>query len=190
MSSMCRWSIVFLSCVAANAQTEKAPPSEVAGIPVNYDEAKVGDYTLPDPLVLANGKPVRDAKTWTQKRRPEIVRLFEENQYGRAPGRPAGMSFDVFDKGTPALDGKAIRRQVTVYFSADKNGPKMDLLIYLPAEARKPAPLLLNLSFSANSSAVDDPGIKPGEVWGRDKKRVQAPKGGFGRINPAPFLAQ
>jgi hypothetical protein len=66
----------------------------------------------------------------------------------------------------------------------------MDLLIYLPADVRKPAPLLLNLSFTANSSAVDDPGIKPGEVWGRDKKRVPAPKGGFGRVNPAPFLAQ
>jgi hypothetical protein len=94
MSSLCRWSIVFLSSIAASAQTEKAPPSEVAGIPVNYDEAKVGTYTLPDPLVLANGKPVRDARTWTEKRRPEIVRLFEENQYGRSPGRPAGMTFD------------------------------------------------------------------------------------------------
>jgi hypothetical protein len=141
--------------------------------------------------MLANGKPVRDAKTWYEKRRPEIVRLFEENQFGRSPGRPVGMSFDVFDQGTLALDGKAIRRQVTVYFSRDKTGPKLDLLIYLPAEASKPVPLLLNLSFSANSSTVDDPGIKPGEIWNRDKKRVPAPQGGnFGRLNVAPFLAQ
>ncbi len=149
-------SLVLLVCVAqrtqtevfATTQTQNAPPKEVAGIPVNYDEALVGSYTLPDPLVLANGKPVRDAKTWLQKRRPEIVSLFEDNQFGRSPGRPKDMSFDVFDKGTPALDGKAVRRQVTVYFSSDKNGPKMDLLIYLPAAARKPVPLLLNLSFS------------------------------------------
>jgi hypothetical protein len=163
----------------------------VAGIPVNYDEALVGTYVLPDPLVLADGKPVRDAKTWYQKRRPEIVRLFEEKQFGRSPGRPDGMSFDVFDKGTPALEGKAVRRQVTVYFSRDKTGPKMDLLIYLPAGARKPVPLLLNVGFSANSSAVDDPGIKPGEVWGRDKKKVPAPKGmNFGRLRVEPFLAR
>src|ERR1700733_9066827 len=149
MSSSCRWLIAIACSVAANAQTEKAPPSVVAGIPVNYDEALVGTYTLPDPLVLANGKPVRDAKTWNEKRRPEIVRLFEENQYGRAPGRPSAMTFDVFDKGTPAFDGKAIRRQVTVHFSADKEGPKMDLLLYLPAHAQKPVPFLLNASFSA-----------------------------------------
>ena len=91
---------VLLFTGAIYSQDAKTRPrSEVAGIPVNYDEAKVGSYTLPDPLTLANGKPVRDAKTWLQKRRPEIVRLFEENQFGRSPGRPAGMSFDVFDKG-------------------------------------------------------------------------------------------
>jgi len=175
--------------VCATSQTQNTPPKEVAGIPVNYDEALVGSYTLPDPLVLANSKPVRDAKTWLQKRRPEIVSLFEENQFGRSPGRPKDMSFEVFDKGTPALDGKALRRQVTVYFSSDKNGPKMDLLIYLPAAARKPVPLLLNLSFAANSSAVDDPGIKLGEVWNREKKRVPAPKAApIGRLNVAPLL--
>src|ERR1700676_1206072 len=136
---------IILPCCAAHGQTAKAPASVVAGIPANYDESLVGTYTLPDPLVLANGKPVRDAKTWTEKRRPDNVRLFEENQYGRSPVRPAGMTFDVFDKGTPAFDGKAIRRQVTVHFSADPAGPKMDLLLYLPARATKPAPFLVNI---------------------------------------------
>ena len=186
MSSLCRWSIAFLSCCAASAQTEKAPPSEVAGIPVNYDEARVGTYTLPDPLVLANRKPVRDAKTWTEKRRPEIVRLFEENQYGRSPGRPAGMTVEVFDKGTPAFDGKAIRKQVTVHFSATN---KMDLLLYLPAHATKPVPFLLNLSFSANSNTVDDPGVRVGEVWGPDKKKIPANQGRkFGKIDVPRLL--
>jgi len=178
-------------CYAAFAQdappprpAPRPPATEVAGIHVNYDEALVGTYTLPDPLKLANGKPVKDAKTWTGKRRPEIVRLFEENQYGRAPGRPDAMTFDVFDKGTPAFDGKAIRRQVTIYFSADKNGPRMDLLTYVPAAATKPSPLLLNISFSANSSTVADPGVRAGEIWGRDKKKVPASQGmNFGRIN-------
>jgi hypothetical protein len=179
----------FLSAGAHAQPQPPAAPAAVAGIPINYDETKVGSYTLPGPLTLSNGKPVRDAKTWTEKRRPEIVRLFEENEYGRSPGRPKAMTFDIFDKGTPTFDGKAVRRQVTIYFSADKNGPKVDLLLYLPADARKPVPLLLNIGFSANSSTVDDPGVKPGEVWGRDKKRVPAPKTGIGHLNVAPFLA-
>ena len=102
---------------AANAAspTAKGAPSVVAGIPVNYDEAKVGTYTLPNPLKLNDGRPVRDAKTWREKRRPEIVKLFETQQFGVAPGRPADESFEVFDKGTPALNGKAIRKQVRIY---------------------------------------------------------------------------
>jgi hypothetical protein len=176
---------------AARAFPQQKPPDVVAGIPVNYDETRVGTYTLPDPLTLSNGKPVRDAKTWSEKRRPEIVRLFEENQFGRCPKRPAWMSFDVFDKGTPAFEGKAIRRQVTIYFSQDKAGPKVDVLLYVPKRARKPVPLLLNISFAANSSVVDDPGVKRGQIWDREKKRVPAPeKTNFGKLNVVPILDQ
>jgi hypothetical protein len=167
------------------------PPTEVAGIPVNYDESRIGSYTLPDLLVLADGKPVRDAKTWTSKRRPEIVRLFEENEYGRAPGRPKDMSFEVSDKGTPAMGGKSIRKQVTIYFSADKSGPKEDLVIYLPPDATKPVPLLLAINFSPNSAIFDDPEIKLGEMWSRDKKRVPATRGGgLGRMKIDGLLAK
>ena len=188
MSLHYRW-LIAISCIFLNAPSSaqpKAPPSEVAGIPVNYDEAKVGIYQIPDPLVLADGKPVRDAKTWLDKRRPEIVRLFEENQYGSSPGRPSGMTFEVFDKGTQAFEGKAIRRQVTIHVSADK---KFDLLLYLPAHSQKPVPFLLHLSFSANSTTVDDPGIKPGEVWSPDKKRIPASKGrSFGKVDVVRLL--
>ena len=69
--------LAFLICCAAYAQPVRPPAAVVAGIPVNYDEALVGNYTLPDLLVLANGKPVRDAKTWNEKRRPEIVHLLD-----------------------------------------------------------------------------------------------------------------
>lgn len=159
------------------------PPTEVAGFPVNYDEAKAGGYTLPDPLKMANGQPVKTAKEWMQKRRPELVKIFEEQQFGKMPGRPKAMSFEVFDKGTPAMDGKAIRQQVTVYFSADHNGPREDIVIYTPAQATKPVPLLLTINFSPNAAIFDDPGIKLGEMWGRDHKKVPAQRGrGLGRM--------
>ena len=174
----------------ATATAPAPPPAVVAGIPVNYDEARVGTYTLPDPLLMSNGKRVADAATWRRQRRPEILRMFETTQFGRAPARPATVIIDAFDKGTPALGGTAIRRQTTLYFTADRNGPKAELLEYLPANATGPVPLLLQISFSPNANVVDDPGIKPGEMWGRDKKRVPAPPASpFGRVDVAPFLA-
>ena len=44
---------------------------------------------LPVPLALANGHAVRDAKTWTEKRRPEILELYRsEDRPAAAPRRP------------------------------------------------------------------------------------------------------
>jgi hypothetical protein len=159
---------------------------KVADIPVNYTEAKVGSYTLPDPLKLANGKPVKDAKTWTEKRRPELLRLIEENQFGKVPARPADLSFAVTDAGTPAFEGRALRRQITVYFTKDKAaGPHADVLLYLPANAKGPVPVLLYANFTANNLAVEDPGVKVGRVWNlQQKQRVPATAANrFGRLN-------
>jgi hypothetical protein len=170
---------VMLRCVAG-AQVADAPDEMKAGIAVNYTESKVGSYTLPDPLKLAKGSAVTDAKTWFALRRPEIVRLFEENQYGRMPGRPEDMSFDVFDKGTPAFDGKALRRQITVYFNREKSGPKMELVLYLPRVSNAPVPVLLYAGFSANNLAITDPTIKVGTSFDPAKReRVPATPGKF-----------
>jgi len=161
-----------------------APPSVVAGIPVNYDQTRVGTYTLPDPLRLDNGKPVHNAKTWWTKRRPEIEKIFETEQYGIDPGRPADESFDVTEKGT-ALDGKAIRKQVTISFSKDPGWPQIRLLIYLPAAASKPVPMFFTISFGPNQCATDDPGITPEEVWNPRTEKKEMPPANrcfFGRI--------
>ncbi len=137
----------------------------------NYDESKVPKYVLPDPLVLASGQPVRDARTWTAKRRPEILELYRANVYGRSPARPRGMTFELAEISREALGGSAVRKQVTMYFSDKKDGPKMEVLLYLPAGAKKPVPVFLGLNFTGNYTVNADPGIRLGEVWQRDRTR-------------------
>ncbi|MEO8497894.1 MAG: acetylxylan esterase [Planctomycetota bacterium] len=133
----------------------------------NYDEAKVPTFTLPDPLVLANGEKVVDAKTWQEKRRPEILQLFEEHVYGRSPKPREDMSFEVASVDKQALGGKAIRKEVTVYFSADKAGPQMSVLIYLPASAKGPTPTFVAYNFFGNHTVHSDPGITLSKSWMR-----------------------
>ena len=156
---------------ATYSQIADSEPGIVAEIPVNYTEANVGSYTLPDPLKLNNGQMVTDAATWFAKRRPEIRKLIEDNWYGSAPGRPKEMRFEVSEKSAPAFGGKATRRQVTIYFSKNHAGPRMDLLLYLPANAKGPVPLFLNMSFFANNLAVDDTGVNIGRRWDRESQR-------------------
>ena len=152
-------------CLMVAGSASAQDKDTVAGIPVNYDESKVGDYkaTLPDALTLQNGKKVQNAKEWYRKRRPEILKLFEENQYGKWPAKKPKLRYEVSqDYG---LEGSAVRKQVTLYFSKDNDGPRVDVLIYLPKDANGPVPLLLNLSFSPNCLTVADPGVKEGRRW-------------------------
>lgn len=170
-------------------QIADAPDGEVAGIPVNYTESKVGNYTLPDALRTAGGKQVKDGKTWMRERRPEIRKLIEEHWFGRAPGRPAKMTFEVVERAGTAFDGKAVRRQVTVWFTGDRGGPHMDLLLYVPAGAKGPVPVFLNMSFFANNLAVRDTGVKVGQRWDRESKKqvaADALPAAFQRMRGAP----
>jgi len=141
--------------------------------PVNYDESKVGNYTLPDPLAGSNGEPVRDAKTWREKRRPEILHLFEEHVYGRTPaGRPPEMHFKRVEPRASALGGKAVRKQITVYFKRDESGPAIDLLLYLPKNARGRVPVFLGLNFNGNQAIHFDPGIRLSRAWIRENRSM------------------
>jgi hypothetical protein len=131
----------------------------------NYDEAKVGTFTLPDPLKLENGEPVTDAATWREKRRPELIRLFQTHVYGRAPGQPETMVFEKTSEDHQALGGKATRREISIYFKKDKSGPRLDLLLYVPNEGRKPVPAFLGLNFNGNHTVNEDPGITVSTNW-------------------------
>jgi hypothetical protein len=129
------------------------------------EEALVPPYVLPDVLTCLDGSPVRDARTWVEVRRPEVLRLFQEQMYGRSPGRPGTMSFHVFDHDARALQGAATRKQVTVDLSSDGSGPQIDLLIYLPNACAAPAPLFVGLNFAGNQTIHPDPAIRLTRGW-------------------------
>ena len=165
-----RW-FLYYGCADTFVGVATAPISggtAIAGPPVtepaaNYDETKVPKYTLPDPLLLSNGQRVTDAASWRDRRR-EIVALFEKYVYGKAPGRPKGMTFEpggVAD----ALDCKAVRKEVTIRFSQDAKGPKIHLLIYLPKGAKGPVPVFLALNFHGNHAICNDPGVTLTDAW-------------------------
>ena len=137
---------------------------------VNYDESKVPEYTLPDPLRCNDGTKVTKAADWPS-RRAEILALFEEHVYGKAPGAPKDLSFEVRSVDENALGGKAVRKEVIVRFSKDPNGPSMDLLLYLPKDAKKPVPVFMGLNFYGNHTICSDPGITLSDRWMRPNSR-------------------
>jgi hypothetical protein len=137
------------------------------GEEANYDEAKVPSYTLPDPLVCSDGTKVTTVEIWQQKRRPEILKLFQEQVYGRAPGKPGTMTFVTTSINKNALNSLATRKEVMVYFTGRPQDPNMSILIYLPNKGPAPVPLFVGLNFAGNQAIHTDPGITITKSWMR-----------------------
>ena len=76
----------------AQIKNKDLAPRETAGkqveTPINYDEAKVPSYVLPDLLTNSKGQKVSSQKEWLNSRRPELLELFTTQVYGRVPATP------------------------------------------------------------------------------------------------------
>ncbi|MDB5248108.1 MAG: acetyl xylan esterase [Segetibacter sp.] len=143
--------LLFANSIKISAQGGETPPTE--------------SYTLRDPLVMNNGNKVTGSKQWYSKRRKELIELFSHEMYGTSPARPANMTFKVFDVNKQALNGRATRKQVTVYFNGKTGGPQMDVLIYLPNNVPSPVPVILQLNFDGNHRINSDTGIRLSTSW-------------------------
>ena len=140
--------------IAVSSQAQSNP---------DRDRQPVMPANLPDPLVFANGRQVATPADWPQRRK-ELLQLFTEQMYGRMPGRPASMRFHVVDVDHHALGGKATREQVSILFLGKPDGPRMDLLVYVPNQVKRP-PVFLGLNFWGNETVSNDPGIRLSDRW-------------------------
>lgn len=142
---------------------------------INYDEAKAAGLPVPEVTVCEDGTKVTSKEQWLEKRRPELIRLFEREVYGRTPGgKPPGMRFVQTSENKQALGGKATMRQVSIFFT-DKDEPCCDVLLYLPNGRKQPAPVFVSLNFGGNQSVISDPSITLPTGWFReDKEKLYA----------------
>ena len=137
----------------------------------NYDEHKVPEYVMTNPLKTFDGKEVKTAKTWENERRPELLDFFTQNVYGAVPGMLERISYRLLEESDNALNGKAKRKQIKLSFI--KNGKELtcNLLIYLPKHVEK-APLFLGYNFYGNHTVADDPSILISKSWTRNNESL------------------
>ncbi len=121
--------------------------------PANYDEARANPYPdLPDPLRMVDGRKVTSAKMWWSERRPEIVRDYEREVYGKVPADAPKVAWRVVatDKeqlgfgSLPVIARKMIGHVDNAAFPAiDVN---IRMTVVTPADAKGPVPLLIMFS--------------------------------------------
>lgn len=138
----------FLSLTVSSVQAQEA----------NYDESKVGTYTLPEALTTFNGHKVTTKEQWEQVRRQEILKLFQDNEYGILPETDIQKSYRIVEESDDALGGKAIRRQIEISFSANGQTRQMLVLLYMP-KGVKQCPVFVSPNFQGNATTTTDPAV-------------------------------
>ena len=125
----------------------------------NKDEEKVEPFTLPYPLLFADGSPVASPLQWPF-RRQEILDIFQQEMYGSMPPAPP-----VFLESS----GDGSRRHVRMTFREDGSGPHIDWDIAYPAKDG-PVPAVLLLNFIGNEMVMaGDPGPNTATVFPIDE---------------------
>jgi hypothetical protein len=154
----------------------------------NFDEARVGRYTLPDPLRLANGMAVTTPDSWWTKRRPEIAALFETKVYGRQPANIPAVHWEATGAEVPS--NRAVQA-VTTHFVGhvdNRSDPtrKVDIAmdLTLPAGRDKPVPVMIVLTWHG---PWDNAPVPPGQ--GADW-RDQVLAAGWGYAEYVPTTVQ
>lgn len=142
---------------------------------INYDESKVAPYTLEDPLTFADNKrKVENAADWAERRK-EILDIFAKEMYGEEPPKPDVLITELQDE-TNTVDGCAIRRQYKMWFKADKTGPCVNWIVWIPKFAKHPVPVISFLNYRGNHELVSDKDIPVQQGWSRSGVKTDGNK--------------
>ena len=141
---------------------------------VSKDSAK--NYGLPELLLLSDGTRITSAKLWWEKRRQEILKLFEHHVYGKAPNRPYEISFSVTSNDKCLFNGLATKKEIEINITRAKNSLKLQLLIYLPNAPIKPIPIFVGLNYFGNHTVHNDPQITLSPQWFPNNKKFGVKK--------------
>ncbi len=128
------------------------------------DEAKVPEYKVPDVLTRFNGGKIKTAKDWYRKQRPEILQKFTQEVYGKVPGVLGIHEVKVWETSPDALNGLAVRRQLSLFFKKGDKSLEVNVLMYLPKSQQK-VPVFLAYNFTGNHAVYNDPNIRLTESW-------------------------
>jgi hypothetical protein len=131
---------------------------------VIQDESKVPEYQLPDVLTRFRGGKVKSKKVWVKKQRPEILKTFTEEVYGKVPGNLGISDVKIWETSDDALNGLAIRKQLSLFFKKGDRNLEVNVLMYLPLNVLK-SPVFLGYNFSGNHTISSDANIRLTESW-------------------------
>lgn len=96
---------------------------------------------VPELLVTEKGDKVETHEQWEHVRRPEIVKFFTDEVYGRRPvERPPHLGFSVAEPDRVMMDGAAVRKRIRVEYGGVGGTNSFVFTAFIPTAATNPAP--------------------------------------------------
>lgn len=123
---------------------------------------------LPDPLILMDGTKVQSKEDWWNRRRPELLELFQHYMYGYFPKKPVAVTSKVLYENKNAFGGKGILREIEISYGPPGT-PTTKLLLAIPSDRKEKVPVFVGLNFTGNHTFVDDPQIQLPKAWMYDR---------------------
>ena len=120
---------------------------------LSYDLDKIPEYTLPNPLILSNGKKIKDLNEWNDFRRQELINLFSHHLYGYIPGKIKNPKISNQSIDRNFLNSLATKKEIRIHFNKEIF---IDLLIITPNNLVKSSPIFLGMNFFGNHSISKD----------------------------------
>lgn len=160
----------------------------------NSDESKATQYiSLPDPLVLKNGKQVTDVKTWWNKRRPEIVEDFDKEIYGRMPKNTPTVRWEVMSTVDTTIGSiRAVTKNLLGHVD-NSSWPQIKVDIQLsvttPKNSNKPVPVIMEFGFIFPAGFRPPPPPANAPVQKSWQEQVLEKGWGFAIIVPTSYQA-
>lgn len=130
----------------------------------NYDETKVPKYTLPNILQTSKGKTVRNRKDWEQLRRPEVLKLFEDNVYGPIPTKFDSLKFSIANEDKLSMEGKAHLKEIVIEVFRKGKSVGINLVLFTPNNISSPVPAFLLINNRAKEN-MDPTRQEKSEFW-------------------------
>jgi hypothetical protein len=170
----------------------------------NDDPAKANPYPVwPDLMTMADGRPVTSATMWRQRRRPELVDLFEREVYGRIPAGVPGVTWRVANADHEYFGGRPVLAQQLIGHVDNRGAPAIAVdigaTLVLPANAKGPVPLLVMFGPARYPSPSQPGGVDAArldaalkaELLARDPSfaTIFAEHPGFEFVKPGGFFA-
>ncbi len=139
--------------------------------PANYDEAKIKPYTLPDPLVFADGSKVDSPAKWPA-RRAELLATITREMFGTQPKGDVDIKVLTSSEKNDALGGLARRRVLKLKFEREGKSHLVDVLIYTPKAATGKVPAFMGYNFNGNHAVTNEPDVPLPSSWMRNNPPV------------------